>query len=308
MNLQGISLVIVSFIGFASIVLVSCLNLKYNFYFLSNEKFAKSRRNILVSICIFCIAWFLAFRFGPVFLRFVNDNNYFWNVESEDRNADISVILSLDLCGLLCWLLPLTLLLPSKFNGFKKIVSVFSLLGGCVTFFGSMIDGGLWDIRYLLFNIPDYLGYTEPLFFMMHAWMIGLSLYYLSVCSKFNIKEFLGCFAFIILFIIYIVSMRYAFDVRSHVTGLVEGDYFSVSGAPGYSDKTSPSYHVVAELLKFDQSIWWVCPIVMYLSFGMITISMIGIKNLTAKYIKRPYDVNFDITGKKNKFHKITNN
>lgn len=287
MNIQGLSLTIVASLLLFSIIGIAILNLKYRFWFLSSDHLKNIRRRILLTICIICFIWFCSFRFGPTLLKFVNDSSYFWKITSEPRNADLSVIFFLDLCGLFAWVMPVVLLLNARFKLIKKVCAVFAVLGGLVSIYGHVIDGGLWNISYILFDIKDYVNYDEPLFFIMHFWMVGLGFYYLTICNKFSKKDVLACFGFIFIYIAYILIIQSAFDIRSHVTGLTPGDYFSVAGAPGYlGDNTIPPYHIVPELLNVSLQNWWICPTVMYLVFTIAVLLMIKIKNISFDFFK----------------------
>ncbi len=233
-------------------------------------------------VLILVIAIYFFIRWTPALINVIK-YNLFVAPPSEFRSANISILLLLDLCSFIGILLPFAFLFDKK----KKIVpsiAVLSVLGGFATMFFTIpemysrpFDAKLFFIGNL--NIGDG-SHDEPLMFIMHYWMICVGLNIIVWQDKITFIDIIKIIGIILLYLGLILGVSRGFNIQTHVTALVEGDFVKLDDSYYLGDKyyTAPSYEVFCDI--FNTSNWELAALSAWSSFTWITLLIAGFKNI----------------------------
>ncbi len=276
------------------VTMVAILGIRYYFlarkqvslkaYMFEKETHDKNTwRIVSIVMCIICIAIYIGFRWS---LSIYNISHYdlFNAGVSEFRSANLSIFLMLDLCSLLGVLLPITIIFDWKHQYILKPVALLALLGGTATVFFTTPDlyGHRWDVQ-LYFIGSRTIGVSdsdEPLMFLMHYWMIVMSLIVIALGPKITLKEYLKTITFILCYAGYITLCSQLLDIKTHVTATVIGDFIKLD--PQYYsifavDNGHPSYQIFLEIYGIND--WISGAVVTWITFAVIVSIFVLIKN-----------------------------
>ncbi len=213
MNYIGITILIITLV---SMVLV-CLTK------LSKSKLFKSYWFYAI-IAIFTLTYFLILRWWDSFdrLKEIIDIPNYKILNPYNYSFKWSKVLLLDLCPFVSVALPLSLIFDPTRNS-SKVISLFALLGGLFTIFGSMIFINEIHVSLLTFL---FIGESpNTIMFGSHYLMVVLSLFVLVHSKKFTVNSMLGVVLFAFFFILYVLIMTRTLGIECNATGLVGGDW-----------------------------------------------------------------------------------
>lgn len=255
---------------------------------LLNNNFQKKVLNVKIVdwikyfiIALIIILYFFV-RWTPALINVIK-YNLFNQLPSEFRSANISILLMLDLCSFLGILLPITLLID-KNKKFVPAVAVLSVLGGFATMFFTVPE--MYNVPFnakLFFignlNIGDG-SHDEPLMFLMHYWMICIGLNVIVWRSKITLWDTFKVVILILSYLAYILAISRGFNIQTHVTAVVQGDFVKLNESYYANNKyyALPSYEVFCEI--FGTTSWQLGIVAAWTSFAWITLLIIGFKNL----------------------------
>ncbi len=250
-------------------------------------------------LSLICIVFYLSFRWIPA-IAYISKYNLVNTSVTEFRSANISIVFMLDLCSILGILLPLLVIFDWKKKILLKPLSILGILGGMATILFTTIDLysiNVWNVKefFLGSNYAGSNNGNEPLMFIMHYWMIIISFFVVSRTDSYKIKDVFKIVIFIIIYLIYILIIAYSLNIKSHVTALVVGDYFILNNSyyihQWSLSKPHPPYSIFVEIFGTNKS--WIGSLSSWLTFTIITIIIILVKNLLFKYFnqkKQSYD------------------
>ncbi len=202
-----------------SIVPIACFKSKLRFD-------TKLGRWTIFVFAIIALAYFIGVRYVYDVFKFIKvvDNG------PDDRWRDVyfSKVLLLDLCPLMAFLLPLSIIFSKDKKVFAKNIAPITVIGSCITIFGACI----WQEV----KINDFIQYlfigdaTNRAYFMMHYLSLILALWVIIVTNKYTFKNIIQTFGFFCLWLIYICLTSYFFKIDWNVTGFVPNDWFDELG------------------------------------------------------------------------------
>ncbi len=161
-----------------------------------------------------------------------------------------------------------------KTRNIPKVLSLFGILGGSVTIFGSMstiqtIDIPLWKFIFIG-EAPNYLMFSS------HYLILLISLIVILNSKKFTKWSFLGENAFILSYIVYILIVSSVYKIECNTTGIRVGDWIN----PYQFFDWYAEYGFLNKLLElaypFNVVFWY------FISY-IIVVIMMSLKNILTK-------------------------
>ena len=245
-----------------------------------------------IFVCLILITLYLSLRWIPAIIN-IDEFNLFSANASEYRSANLSIFFMLDLCSILGILTPILFIFDWKRKILLKPIAILSILGGMATILFTLPDlYNYWDLKKFFIG-SDYAGGNngdEPLMFLMHWWMISLGFIVLVKSDYYKFKDFLIILAFIICYCAYILIVSKSLNIQSHVTALAYGDYFQLPNEYyqhqwAVTLDAHPPYAIFIDIFKTNKS--WIGSLSSWISFAIIVIMIISIKNLSKRYFDR---------------------
>lgn len=194
------------------------------------------------------LSYFLVFRYIPDFIQLVNAD--IENLKYQDQytySFYFSKVLLLDMCPLMAFLIPLSLIFD-KTKNFAKCIAPIGLVGSIITLYGGVIfDSDLklikWDefYKYIFFGTEND-STMNRIYFMMHYMLLVISVHTLLNAKQYTRWSLLGSVIFYIIFIAYALILSRVLDITNNVTGLVEHDWLAPNG----------EYHVVYNMMPMS--------------------------------------------------------
>lgn len=255
-----------------------------------NELKSKNIWRILsIVISVLCIILYISLRWGNAVNNIVK-HDLFSAAVSEYRSANLSIFLLLDLCSLIGVLLPILIIFDWKHKYLLRPVALLGLLGGCATVFFTTPDlyGNKWNLQTFFIGARN-IGTSEcdePLMFLMHYWMIIMSLIVIVTDKKISLKTYGLTILCILTYAAYITIMSQTLDIRSHVTATVIGDFERLSpeyyASYGGIEKAHPSYEIFCEI--YGVTNWKWAAVDTWVTFAVIVTIFVFIKNISYFY------------------------
>ncbi len=202
--------------------------------------------NLILSV--FFLSYFLIFRYIPDFLNLIEQNmNELINISEYEYSFYYSKVLLLDMCPLLAFLIPLSLIID-KTKNFSKCLAPIGLIGSLITLYGGVLfDTDLKFLEWKDFYKYFFLGIQNDstinrIYFMMHYMLMIISIQTLLNCNQYTKWSLISSAIFYLFFITYALVVSRVLKIQNNVTGLVENDWILPNG----------QYHVMYNLLPMS--------------------------------------------------------
>lgn len=178
---------------------------------------------------ILFLAYFLIFRYVPDLIYYI-ENIDTLTPGSLLYSFKTSKVFLMDMCPLMAFLLPLSMIID-KSRSIAKVLSPIALLGGMVTIFGGIT---FEDINKILdennIDLWEYIfigtNSSNRIYFSMHYLMIIFSLLNIINSKKYTRYSLYGTSFFYVLWMIYMQITINVLNVTANATGLVQFDWF----------------------------------------------------------------------------------
>lgn len=221
---------------------------------------------ILTFLSIFWIAYFTVIRWVPNIQEIINNggiNNLLENLNYNQYEYSflISKVLLLDLCPFMSLAMSVAIIFSNKQMNLARIIAPIGLFCGFITiYFGCSqdeLDGNNFA-QYLFIGIGK-----NKLYFLMHFYLLVVSLIILLNYKRFNLINYLEMLIFLSLYLLTVYGFVKRFNLTNNVTGLVYGDWYPIYY--GISNAVIPEYGSIANIFP---NITY--PGIMYLSYFFV--------------------------------------
>lgn len=241
---------------------------------LSTHKFStKIFRTYIFNIIfgIIFLSYFLIFRYIPDLIYYIDNINAL-EPGTLYYSFKTSKVFFMDLCPLMAFLLPLSMIID-KSRSICKVIAPVALLGGLITIFGGiMFDDINSEIQVKGVSTWTYIfvgaDSGNRLYFMMHYLLIVFSITNILNVKKYTRYSLYGSTLFYIMWMIYMQITIKSLNVIANATGLVKFDWFG------------GEYSGVTEILYLDFPF---CVIFWYVWALVFNVVVVLIKNKLVK-------------------------
>lgn len=238
--------------------IIGLIGLNYN---MIGQKILRSYWFYLI-IGITFLIYFVIIRFLPYWQQFSLAYNA---MHDRDRSMILSKSLFLDLCPFCAFIMPLLYIFDYK-KKIIKIIAPWSMFGALITIFGEITFSDMPFNAHYIFVGDEYM----EVYFMIHYISLMMSLTILITSEKYNIDTIIISFVFIVLYLIYVVSVGESIGVDEWRTGTCAKDWM-------YDGE----YSVVGQIINLPFP--WVM-IIGYLGAVVSVILIIFVNNFLHQY------------------------
>lgn len=213
------------------IVAVSLILLVHYFFYDLTKKYY-----YLAFISLFIIVYFLIFRYIPDLQYLIKKHIYdLKNINTYQYSFYFSKALLLDMCPLLTFLIPFTLILDKSKN-IAKCLAPVGLIGAVITLFGGVIldqDDTIKNLEWKDFYKYLFLGIANDessnrIYFLMHLFLLCISLLTLLNAKQYTKWSIIGTIIFFIGYLIYAIVLIKTLSITNNVSGLVKEDWYGI--------------------------------------------------------------------------------
>lgn len=209
---------IITFIVVTVILLIPII-----FYRKANEWHTKRTFIIKIIAAVFLV-YFLAARYGFDLYNFFDNFGKWSSLDEYWYSITLSKALLLDMCPLMAFLLPLTIIFGKNLRK-AKILAPMAIVGAVITLYGQAI----WMSNYDAADFFEYIfvGFVpNRLYFMMHFMSLFLGVLTLVLAPPFTKKNYIWIFGWLCFWLAYELIMIAVLGIEYNATGLVPNDWF----------------------------------------------------------------------------------
>ena len=181
-------------------------------------------------VCLVCVVVYFTFRYSGAISN-IKTYDLFNLDPSNFRSSNLSGLFMLDLCSFLGIISPLLVIFDWKKKILLRPISILCCLGSCITlFFSASSIYDEWDVYAFFFGAKSF-GMQEdmPLTFIMHYWMAIIGTLVLVWTPRFKLRDYITLIIIAIIYVSYVIAISRTFEIYSHCTGLVQGDFVDMS-------------------------------------------------------------------------------
>lgn len=253
-----------------------------------NSKY-KFTRLMTIIVGVIAFALYIGLRWAPILYDTIQ-GGWFSKSASETRSANISIVLSLDVCSILGLTFPV-LAIFNKWEIIKSLAPI-ATLGAILTIFVTcyLRYNDVYDVTLFFLNTYE-VGLVQsdlgPLLFWMHLFILGYAVSAFTWHGRFTKKNWVILLIFVAIYVPYVCTIAYTLDIRSHAMACVKGDYRHLEDSyyAGLGSNEFVTYIAFNDVWPFKQWEW--VAVFTWFSFAFLVTVIVTIINIIYKLFDR---------------------